>query len=89
MRRLWRLWRDRRIVHGRHFDVKIEGRWWSPTDRRAAKIAALLCDFSYEQAQEQARSAVRDHVLYGDAFAMARFVPDEWPYPDEDPPDPL
>lgn len=88
MRRLWRTWRDRRIIHGRYFDIKIEGRWWSPTDRRAAKVASLLCDFTAHEYRKQINEVVWAGVLYGEGYSLAHFVPDEWPYPD-DPPDPL
>lgn len=91
MRRLWRLWRDRRIVHGRHFDVKIEGHWWSPTARKAATLTAHLCDCFAEEFQEQHRQGVRHSLLHGESYSVTRkhFAPDEWPFPDEDPPDPL
>lgn len=89
MRRLWRLWKDRRLVRGKFFTIKITGHWWSPTDRRAAKIAVLLCDFAAEETQEETHRQIRDHLMFGESFVKAHFVPDKWPYPDEDPPDPL
>lgn len=88
MRRLWCLWRDRRIVHGRYYDITIK-RWWCPSDRRSARAASLLCDFTFEKVWGEARAMLRDDLLYGHSFIRTSLVPDDWPYPDEDPPDPL
>jgi hypothetical protein len=91
LRRLWQRWRDRRTVHGRHFDVEIEGRWWSPVSRRAAWITVHLMDCFADEFKEKHRAVARDQLLYGEAFCLTRkhFTPDEWPFADEDPPDPL
>lgn len=89
LRRLWRLWRDRHFIQGRHFQVDIEGHWWSPSARKDARAGAVLLDFALDEAQEDARKQCRHLMLHGGAYTRKHFAPDEWPFPDEDPPDPL
>jgi hypothetical protein len=96
VRRLWRLWKRRRSIDGEYYVVTIEGAWWRPSNRRSARIAAAVADQCHPEISAISRRIVRDTMLYGKSEMfedlskpVPDFVPDEWPYPDEDPPDPL
>lgn len=101
MRRLWARWKRRRDIWGKFYVVRIDGAWWRPRNRKAAKLAAKLADYHAPALADIANRALRDEMLYGHAVTETEvlweesfkrrpglFVPDEWPFPD-DPPDPL